>query len=66
MNRFRLFEAVPKHEFAQRTGLGEASQAARLQEAMACELLLDGGDHWQVTELGHRYLNRLLQLFMDA
>lgn len=66
MNRFRLFEAVPKHEFSQRTGLDEASQAARLQEAMACELLLDGGDHWQVTELGHRYLNKLLQLFMDA
>jgi len=66
MNRLRLFEAVPKQEFSQRTGLSAASQAARLQEAMARELLLDGGDHWQVTELGHRYLNRLLQLFMDT
>lgn len=66
MNRFRLFEAVPKHEFSQRTGLGETSVAARLQEAIQDELLLDCGESWQVTELGHRYLNRLLQLFMDA
>ena len=66
MNRFRLFEAVPKRELSLRTGLSEASVAARLQEAIRCELLLDDGDCWQVTELGHRYLNRLLQLFMDA
>ena len=65
MNRFRLFEAVPKHEFSLRTGLSETSVAARLQEAIQDELLLDNGESWQVTELGHRYLNRLLQLFMD-
>jgi len=66
MNRFRLFEAVPKNEFAQRTGLDETSVASRLQEAIQDELLLDCGESWHVTELGHRYLNRLLQLFMDA
>ena len=66
MNRFRLFEAVPKHEFSQRTGLSETSVASKLQEAIQDELLLDNGENWQVTELGHRYLNRLLQLFMDA
>ena len=29
------------------------------------ELLVDEGASWRVTELGHRYLNVLLELFLD-
>ena len=29
------------------------------------ELIEDLGDSWQLTSLGHRYLNVLLELFMD-
>jgi oxygen-independent coproporphyrinogen-3 oxidase len=28
-------------------------------------LIEDLGDSWQLTSLGHRYLNVLLELFMD-
>ncbi|MGL5949200.1 MAG: radical SAM family heme chaperone HemW [Aeromonas sp.] len=65
MNRFRLFEPVPKAEFVARTGVPLArigGDMARAQEKMLIE---DLGHAWQVTPLGHRYLNSLLGLFMD-
>ena len=65
MNRLRLFEAVPKAEFTARTGLDPAVMDTQLQSAMAKGLLLDEGSHWQITPLGHRYLNGLLELFLD-
>lgn len=64
MNRLRLFEAVPKAEFTARTGLDPAVMDTQLQSAMAKGLLLDAGSHWQITPLGHRYLNGLLELFL--
>jgi oxygen-independent coproporphyrinogen-3 oxidase len=33
--------------------------------AQSKELIEDLGDSWQLTPLGHRYLNVLLELFMD-
>ena len=65
MNRLRLFEPVPKAEFIARTGLQPQVMAKPLAEAFARELLLDTGSHWQITALGHRYLNGLLQLFLE-
>lgn len=65
MNRLRLFEPVPKAEFIARTGLQPQVMAKPLAEACARELLLDQDTHWQITELGHRYLNGLLQLFLE-
>ena len=65
MNRLRLFEAVPKAEFTARTGLDPAVMDTQLQSAMAKGLLLDAGSCWQITPLGHRYLNGLLELFLD-
>ncbi|WP_116475177.1 radical SAM family heme chaperone HemW [Zobellella maritima] len=64
MNRLRLFEPMPKTEFQQLTGLSPAILAEPLQEALRLELLLDQGDSWQVSPLGRRFLNRLLDLFM--
>ena len=65
MNRFRLFEPCPKQEFMARTGLPLTQIAPLLQAAIRKELLSDDGDVWQVTELGHRYLNVLLEGFME-
>ncbi len=65
MNRFRLFEPCPKQEFMDRTGLPLTQIASRMQAAIRKELLADDGDVWRVTELGHRYLNVLLEGFME-
>ncbi|MGB6189363.1 MAG: radical SAM family heme chaperone HemW [Aeromonas molluscorum] len=65
MNRFRLFEPVPKWEFEAYTGLALERVETMLDIAHSKELIDDLGDHWQLTALGHRYLNVLLELFMD-
>lgn len=65
MNHFRLFEAVPKQEFVARTGLALESVARLMTRAQERDLLTESADEWQVTELGHRYLNVLLELFME-
>ncbi len=65
MNHFRLFESCPKQEFMDRTGLPLAQIASRMQAAIQKELIADDGDVWRVTELGHRYLNVLLEGFME-
>lgn len=64
MNRLRLFEPIPQHELASLTGLSAAQLQAPLAEAMRLGLLEDDGTHWQVTPLGRRFLNRLLDLFI--
>lgn len=65
MNRFRLFEPAPKAEFEAYTGLGLERVETMLAIAQTKELIEDLGDSWQLTSLGHRYLNVLLELFMD-
>ncbi|GAB5993335.1 radical SAM family heme chaperone HemW [Aeromonas enteropelogenes] len=65
MNRFRLFEPAPKTEFEAYTGLGLERVETMLTIAQSKELIEDLGDSWQLTALGHRYLNVLLELFMD-
>lgn len=65
MNRFRLFEPVPKAEFTAYTGLALERVESVLAIARTKELIIDHGDSWQLTALGHRYLNVLLELFMD-
>ena len=66
MNRLRLFEAVPIAEFTLRTGLPLEPLQAPLEQAVRQGLLRVEADHWHVTELGHRYLNQLLTLFLDT
>ncbi|WP_139461315.1 radical SAM family heme chaperone HemW [Aeromonas veronii] len=65
MNRFRLFEPAPKAEFEAYTGLPLERVETVLAIAQSKELIYDLGDSWQLTSLGHRYLNVLLELFMD-
>ena len=65
MNRLRLFEPIPKAEFFQLTGQSSAQLQAPLAEALRLELLSEADTHWQVTPLGRRFLNRLLDLFIS-
>ncbi len=65
MNRFRLFEPVPKAEYAALTGLRTEGIASLMSMAEERGLLRDEGSQWRVSELGHRYLNVLLELFLD-
>ncbi len=65
MNRFRLFEPAPKAELKAYTGLPLERVETMLAIAQTKELIEDLGDSWQLTSLGHRYLNVLLELFMD-
>ncbi|MGO1247451.1 MAG: radical SAM family heme chaperone HemW [Oceanisphaera sp.] len=64
MNRLRLFEPIPKHDFTQRTGQPLTRLQAPLAEALRLELLIETAHHWQVSSLGRRFLNRLLDLFI--
>ncbi|MBM7455340.1 oxygen-independent coproporphyrinogen-3 oxidase [Oceanisphaera litoralis] len=65
MNRLRLFEPIPRHELQELTGLSASQLQAPLTEALRLGLLEDHGESWQVTPLGRRFLNRLLDLFIS-
>ena len=66
MNRFRLLEPCPKSEFYERTGLSlvEHGNQTQLDIALNKGLLTETETHWQVSDLGKRYLNELLSLFL--
>ena len=64
MNRMRLFSPIPKQEFTERTGLSPESVAPMLATAFEKGLLTETESFWEVTELGHRYLNSLLTMLM--
>jgi oxygen-independent coproporphyrinogen-3 oxidase len=66
MNRFRLFEPCPKSEYEQFTGLSvnTASLKAIFEKAEKKGLIDQSDLHWQITPLGRRYLNSLLELFV--
>mgnify|MGYP000644191540 FL=1 len=64
MNQLRLFASFTLKDYQQHTGLTTNSILPTLQLAQQKELMdcIDG--NWQVTPLGHRYLNDLLELFL--
>src|SRR5690554_3310142 len=64
MNYFRLFEAVPKAVFSAYTGLATTDADRDLAPAIAQNLVVDNGCHWQTTELGRRYLNSVLDMLI--
>ncbi|MCC2616631.1 radical SAM family heme chaperone HemW [Aestuariibacter halophilus] len=62
MNRLRLVEACPKQDYQAFTGQTlDAQTRAKIEQAIHKGLLDDQTDHWQVTSLGRRYLNTLLE-----
>ena len=64
LNRLRLFQPIPFTEFEAYTGLSVTSIDQAIGEAIRKQLLTKNNDSWEVTALGHRYLNELLNLFI--
>lgn len=64
MNRFRLFEIVPKHEFEQRTFLPLQAVNKQINFAIEKNYLIESEYGWQVTEQGKLFLNSLLEIFL--
>jgi putative oxygen-independent coproporphyrinogen III oxidase len=69
MNQLRLFSSFTLAEYQQRTGLAASTVLptllkAQSKEMMTCNDTLSTEGEWQVTQLGHRYLNDLLELFL--
>lgn len=65
MNRQRLFQPIPFREFEAYTGLKISTIKQPVEKALQQKLLTENSTSWQVTALGHRYLNELLTLFMN-
>jgi oxygen-independent coproporphyrinogen-3 oxidase len=65
MNRFRLLEPCPKSDYSDFTGLAlDDNTKKNLQIAVTRGLLVESADEWQVTLLGRRYLNTLLEMLV--
>ena len=65
MNALRLIEGVPLHLFQQRTGLTLNTLDAAIKTAQRKGLLSLADGRIQPTPLGQRFLNELLELFLD-
>lgn len=64
MNQLRLRESFTLEQFEHTTGLSRKVITAQLAHCQQKQLLSEQNGHWQVTPLGHRYLNDLLELFL--
>ena len=66
MNRLRLTEACPIEDYELYTGLElhQFEMQAKLLQAQGKGLLTITPSHWQVTDLGRRYLNSLLEMLV--
>ncbi|MDE9437028.1 radical SAM family heme chaperone HemW [Xenorhabdus bovienii] len=64
MNRFRLLEAMPRHDFSDFTGLPESAIRPQLDEALSKGYITENATHWQITKHGKLFLNSLLELFL--
>lgn len=69
MNQLRLFTPFTLLDYQQRTGLASSTILPILRQAqdkklMVCTDNLSSQNTWQVTPLGHQYLNDLLELFL--
>jgi len=65
MNRLRLLEPCPKADYPNFTGKElSTSLQNSLQQGIDKGLLIETANTWQVTPLGRRYLNTLLELLV--
>jgi putative oxygen-independent coproporphyrinogen III oxidase len=65
MNRFRLLEACPKEAFLSHTGRELNKNEQEILSKLSHKGLLEGSSNtWQVSDLGRRYLNSLLEDFV--
>jgi putative oxygen-independent coproporphyrinogen III oxidase len=64
LNALRLTEGFDLGLFAARTGLDRTTIAPQVDQAVACGWLLTDGDRARPTELGRRFNNDLVSLFL--
>jgi oxygen-independent coproporphyrinogen-3 oxidase len=65
MNRFRLLEPCPKSDYSNLTGIPlDNATKQNLKTAITRGLLVESSNEWQVTPLGRRYLNTLLEMMV--
>lgn len=64
MNRFRLVEPCPRADFERYTGLSPTTIEQPISRAISKGLITQTDEYWQITPLGQRFLNELLNLFM--
>ncbi len=64
LNALRLIEGVPTHYFTERTGLSVNELEPALSEAKHKKLLINNDKKICATELGQRFLNDLVSLFL--
>jgi putative oxygen-independent coproporphyrinogen III oxidase len=64
LNALRLYKPIPISLFETRTGLNRSVLQEKLQLARNKKLLHDDNDFIHPTELGYRFLNDLVELFM--
>ncbi|VFP80771.1 radical SAM family heme chaperone HemW [Candidatus Erwinia haradaeae] len=64
MNRFRLLEVIPRHEYTYYTGLSEDSIRTSIEIAIKKGFLIETTKFWKVTKKGHLFLNCMLELFL--
>lgn len=65
MNALRLNKGVPWLLFTERTGLSRADISDKLAVLYAKELMLDSSQHIQLTPLGQKFLNDVLETMID-
>lgn len=66
MNALRLNKGVSRETFISRSGVDIDSIEPRLEEGVRKGLLIDSDQRIQASEQGIRYLNDLLEIFMDV
>lgn len=64
MNQLRLHKAFTLEHFEASTGLDKAQILPTLNKAKDKQLLTESNNGWQVSLLGQRYLNDLLEMFL--
>lgn len=65
MNALRLCDGVSIECFTQTTGLSASALEPQRQQLIDRKLLIDNPKHLQTTELGQRFLNEVLSVYME-
>lgn len=66
MNILRLSKGAPKYFFQERTGLPLTAVLPMLSKAYKMDLMKESPDYLITTELGKKFLNNLLELFLPG
>ena len=65
MNRFRLFEKIPRNEFTNYTGLSEYVIRKSINKAISEGYIKETKKYWKINKKGSLFLNTLLKFFLN-